>query len=236
MPSARVTQWRPLAERIGASMDVPPALILAIITVESGGDPRAWRDEPDSVAGVNEGSHGLMQLLLGTARGLGYTGNGGTPSAGDGLFVPEVNVTFGAKLLRDLLRTFGGNVARAASAYNGGNRPSLGFGTLLTRDVRLCLAKNPAGECVQWHDARAGEFGNQRYVDKVLSAYVEWVNILAPTRDPLPAAPYAPDAIDLAPQPTTVAIPREPLPAAGSVVGLLVVGAVVLGALIFQRG
>ena len=235
MPSARVTQWRSLAERIGAGYQVSPALILAIITVESGGDPRAWRDEPDTVAGVNEGSHGLMQLLLSTARGLGYTGNGGTPSAGDGLFAPETNVTFGAKLLRDLLRTFGGSVPRVASAYNGGNRPSLGFGTKLARDVRLCLAKNPAGECVQWHDARAGEFGNQAYVDKVLAAYVEWTNLLTPIA-PLPAAPYAPDVIDLAPLPAPGAVPRQALPAAEAVAGLVVVGAVVLGALIFKRG
>lgn len=113
---------------------VAVVLIKAVIGQESAFDPNAYRAEPQ----LNDASRGLMQLLLGTAHGLGYTGDA------QGLYDPTTNVELGAKLLKQNLDR-GGSVDSALSAYNGGFRPQLGYGAPLAN----------------------GQFRNQAYVDGV---------------------------------------------------------------------
>lgn len=96
---------------------VSPALVRAVIQVESGGNPRALNtSDPGS-------AWGLMQMIPTTARGLGYYG-----SMSALLDDPALAVDLGTKLLAENLGRTGGNIPDAISAYNGGFRPALGFG------------------------------------------------------------------------------------------------------------
>jgi len=108
---ARVLTWRSLAESLGKSHGVDPALILAVIENESGGNPDAFPEDP-----ARDGaSFGLMQLELPTARGLGFTGSARL------LFDPVVSITLGTKDLAGGIHDYGTEYL-AAIDYNGGPR------------------------------------------------------------------------------------------------------------------
>jgi soluble lytic murein transglycosylase-like protein len=98
---------------VSARYRVPVALIKAIIGQESQFNPKAYRAEPQ----INDASRGLMQLLAGTAKALGYSG------AADGLYDPTTNIGLGTKYLADLLNNAASNgwgIESAVSAYNAG--------------------------------------------------------------------------------------------------------------------
>jgi soluble lytic murein transglycosylase-like protein len=135
---------------------IPPAVIKAVIAKESGFNPDARRGEPQ----LGDSSHGLMQLLLRTARELGFTGTVAQ------LYLPLNNIYLGTKLLNELWAQLG-NWPGVYSAYNGGVRPALGFGSPATRPLRICLARDANGDCTTWRDVKPGEYSNQPYVDKV---------------------------------------------------------------------
>jgi soluble lytic murein transglycosylase len=87
-----------------------PALLAAVIYVESGFDADA-----ESSAGAI----GLMQLQPETAKGIALR-TGGTKFEVADLYVPELNVRYGAWYLRHLLDRYDGELSRALAAYNGG--------------------------------------------------------------------------------------------------------------------
>lgn len=126
--------------------DVPFSLIKGVIAAESAFKPDAYRAEPQ----IEDASRGLMQVLRSTADTLGFRGSD------EGLFEPWTNINLGVQLLsRERART--GSWDNAISAYNGGVRPSLGFGSPITRSGVSC-----GGRTVP-----VGEYCNQKYVDKV---------------------------------------------------------------------
>jgi hypothetical protein len=86
--------------KAGAKYDVSPKLLAAVAKVESGYNPKA-------VSKV--GAQGLMQLMPGTAKGLGV----------DNAFDPEQAVNGAAKMLHGLLKEFR-TVPLALAAYNAG--------------------------------------------------------------------------------------------------------------------
>jgi soluble lytic murein transglycosylase-like protein len=140
---------------IGASKvwNVPVSLLKAVIAQESAFNPRAVRNEaprdslpptPDFPAGGDQ-SRGLMQLLVRTARALGYQG------PPDGLYDPALNIALGAQLLRQNLDRAGGAVDIALSAYNGG------WSSVRPNDGKRVSNTLPS------------PFINQNYVDRVLA-------------------------------------------------------------------
>lgn len=87
-----------------------PALVAAMIYVESGFDERARS---------KQGAIGLMQLLPETATHIARETGGSKFTVGD-LEDPEVNIRYGTYHLRTELNRFGGSTLAAVASYNAG--------------------------------------------------------------------------------------------------------------------
>lgn len=109
---------RPILEN-SARYDVPAWVVRATIGKESSFDPRAYRAEPQ----IQDASRGLMQVLLSTARGLGFLGDpGNDDSRTGGLYSPEVSIHLGTKLLGQLRQRYPAEPwDRIYGAYNAGS-------------------------------------------------------------------------------------------------------------------
>lgn len=88
--------------------DLDPALVLAMMKVESGFDMRACSPR---------GARGLMQLMPHVARSM--TDGQATHET---LMDPVVNIRLGTSLLKSLIKQHKGNLPRALAAYNMGSR------------------------------------------------------------------------------------------------------------------
>lgn len=109
--SARVSASTPYAslfDSAAARYGVPATLLSAVAKQESGYDARAVSPA---------GAQGLMQLMPGTARGLGVTD----------AFDPSQAVDGAARMLRDLTNRFG-RTDLALAAYNAGPGAVLKYG------------------------------------------------------------------------------------------------------------
>jgi len=89
--------------------DLDPALLAAVIYQES---------KFDAKAKSRSGAIGLMQLLPDTAQGIAAR-TGGSKFVVSDLYVPELNVRYGAWYLRHLLDKYG-DERTALAAYNAG--------------------------------------------------------------------------------------------------------------------
>ncbi len=102
--SARYDNVSAMASSQAGVAGLPASLVERVIRRESGGNPRA----------VHAGNYGLMQIRLGTARAMGYTGSAA------GLLDPQANMTYALRYLAGAYRAAGGNESRAIALYSRG--------------------------------------------------------------------------------------------------------------------
>jgi hypothetical protein len=118
-PQSPQSSWAPAARGFGGHSElsgmiaqqasaagVPLSLAERVVRRESGGNPRA----------VHAGNYGLMQIRLGTARAMGYSGSAA------GLLDPAVNMTYAMRYLAGAYRAAGGSESRAVALYARGYR------------------------------------------------------------------------------------------------------------------
>jgi soluble lytic murein transglycosylase-like protein len=98
---ARASDYDKAIEAAAREASVPPALVRAVIVVESGFNPRAIS---------RKGAMGLMQLMPATARQYGAF------NALD----PTQNIEAGTRYLADLIQRFDSNLELVLAAYNAG--------------------------------------------------------------------------------------------------------------------
>jgi soluble lytic murein transglycosylase-like protein len=101
---ARDAQYDALVASHAKANNLPEALVHRVIVRESGYRPQL----------VNRGNIGLMQIKLGTARGLGYTGTS------EGLRDPDTNLTYAVRYLAGAYRAANGDHKRAMRYYASG--------------------------------------------------------------------------------------------------------------------
>lgn len=98
--AARVMALAPIINEAARIADVDSALLMAVVDVESGGNPQAISPK---------GASGLMQLMPGT----------GARHGASNLLDARQNVAAGARYLKELIRQFG-DLPLVLAAYNAG--------------------------------------------------------------------------------------------------------------------
>src|SRR6476659_10787590 len=93
-----------MVARHAAANGVPVSLVHRVIMRESSYNPRA----------VSKGNYGIMQIRLGTARAMGYTGTAA------GLLDPNINMTYAVKYLAGAYQVAGGSEGGAVANYARG--------------------------------------------------------------------------------------------------------------------
>ena len=104
VPAAFAGPHDALIAKHAAVNSVPEHLVRRVIRLESRGN----------AAVVHRGNYGLMQIRLGTARGVGYSGDA------KGLLDPDTNLTYAVKYLAGAYRAAGCDADRAVSYYQRG--------------------------------------------------------------------------------------------------------------------
>lgn len=99
--SERLEMWEPKLVELCEKYRVDPHLARAVMRCESGGNPNAVS---------RAGAIGLMQLMPGTAKGLGVNPKD-----------PERNLEGGIKYLAQLADKYDGDYVKTLAAYNAGS-------------------------------------------------------------------------------------------------------------------
>jgi soluble lytic murein transglycosylase-like protein len=102
--SEQAEKYKLMIALLARANGVPPSLVHRVILHESGYNERA----------VNSGNYGLMQIRLGTARALGYSG------PPEGLLDPETNMAYAVRYLAGAYRAAHGDEDRAIVFYSSG--------------------------------------------------------------------------------------------------------------------
>lgn len=100
----RPAAFAPLIDRAARAHDIDPLLLHAIARVES-------RHQPNAQS--HAGAHGLMQVIVPTARRFGV-------GAAQELRDPETNLDVSARYLKTLQQRFGNDLPLVLAAYNAG--------------------------------------------------------------------------------------------------------------------
>jgi soluble lytic murein transglycosylase-like protein len=105
-----VARFAPLIERYAKARGLEPALIKAIVAVESAFDPRAVS---------RKGAVGLMQVIPATGERYGLAADR-KRTVEQKLFDPGTNLRIGTQYLADLLARFDNDLTLALAGYNAG--------------------------------------------------------------------------------------------------------------------
>ena len=100
-PTLKINKYSELITQAANKIQLSPALLHAIVQVESAYNPKAVSPK---------GAVGLMQLMPATAKRYGVKNRTN----------PTENLAGGTRYLRDLLTMFNGNLSLALAAYNAG--------------------------------------------------------------------------------------------------------------------
>lgn len=100
-PGSKPTDYNDLISKASRDYGVPESLIKAVIDTESSFNPNSLS---------SAGAKGLMQLMDGTAQGLGVSNS----------FDPAQNIDGGTKYISYQLKRYDGNISTAMAAYNAG--------------------------------------------------------------------------------------------------------------------
>ncbi|MDQ0190631.1 lytic transglycosylase domain-containing protein [Alicyclobacillus cycloheptanicus] len=100
--SAGVYKWMPVITQDARQAGINPALVAAIMSVESGGNPSAVSPA---------GAEGIMQMMPGTAADWGV----------DDPFDPQQEIAGATRMIASLYRQYNGDISLVAAAYNAGS-------------------------------------------------------------------------------------------------------------------
>jgi peptidoglycan lytic transglycosylase len=124
-----------------AEKNLDPALIAAVINQESSFDEHARS---------SAGARGLMQVTRDTAEHIARV-SGGVTFTFDDLDDPQINISYGSFLLRELLDRYDGNLI---AAYNAGigNVDSWGGADLTLDDIEFADARAYVQKVLEYRD------------------------------------------------------------------------------------
>jgi hypothetical protein len=174
-PAALAGSHDALVAKHAAANGVPEHLVHRVIRIESRGNATV----------VHRGNYGLMQIRLGTARGVGYSGDA------KGLLDPDTNLTYAVRYLAGAYRAAGCDADRTVKYYQRGY-----YGTAR----RECGAPVPATAVVA--------------VDVIKPKVVRTETIATAKPGPSPARPVGNfEPARVAPPPVQPVAVSNPLPA-----------------------
>ena len=107
-----VARFAPLIEHHAKANGLDPALVKAVVAVESAFDPRAVSPK---------GAVGLMQVVPATGERYGLAADA-KRSVVQKLLDPATNVRIGTRYLADLVKRFDSDLALALAGYNAGEQ------------------------------------------------------------------------------------------------------------------
>ena len=118
MDHRNVERYQPLIDRHAILQQVDPALVKAIIAVESSFEPEAVSPK---------GAIGLMQIIPETGERYGVRADA-RRSVEQKLRDPAISLSVGTRYLRDLLALFEDDIELALAAYNAGEQAVKRYG------------------------------------------------------------------------------------------------------------
>jgi soluble lytic murein transglycosylase-like protein len=146
-------KFNPEINKVTQETGVPMSVLKGFFALESAFDPNSYREEHYADSSKDDASYGLAQVLYGTARGLGYTGE---PK---GLFDPYTSAKYGALFIKALHSKYP-RIPDVIAAYN------MGF-------ARKAPQTTPRIIGIYGQPAEDWIYANQPYVDRV-SAYIAY--------------------------------------------------------------
>lgn len=145
-------QHEDIIRQQAAEKDLDPALIAGVIYSES-----KFRDEESSAGAI-----GLMQITPKTGRYIERLSGGTTFHTVD-LHDPQINISYGAYLLRHFLDRYDGNTVAALAAYNAGpgNVDKWGGSDLQLSDIGFPETRAYVEEVLDKRDEYASKYASE---------------------------------------------------------------------------